>query len=185
VRSEGAGPQGSWTKECRSEGERERETVRLWAQRSYRTQLIQENRLHGDSAYTRKQVTRRLRDGDRPGAHGRPAKQMQLLESWNRRMRRGCGRNQVALRIPKNPKTPPPSSPKPPAFIAKPGGRYNHSPAFHIVDLALIKFRSAVLDSSALISTDTNGPNPVQLGRSTLQAGSLLDLPIPPKPIPL
>jgi hypothetical protein len=41
---------------------------------------------------------------------------------------------------------------KPPAFIAKPGGRYNHSPAFHIVVLAFIKFISAILNSSRSVN---------------------------------
>jgi hypothetical protein len=91
-------------------------------------------------------------------------------------MRRGCGHNPAALRPPK-PKRPP-SSPKPPPFIAKLGGRYHYSPsgAFSIDDLTLIKFISAVLDSPAFISAYTNG-------RSTLQAGSLSDLLILPKSI--
>jgi hypothetical protein len=93
-------------------------------------------------------------------------------------MRRGCGCNQAALRPLENPQKNPPSSPKPPAFIAKPGGRYHYSPsgALSIVDLALIEFISAVLDSPAFMAVYTNG-------RLTLQAGSLSDLLIPPKPI--
>jgi hypothetical protein len=71
------------------------------------------------------------------------------------------------------------SSPKPPAFIDKPRGRYHYLPfgAFSIDDLALIKSISADLDPPAFISAYTNG-------RSTLQAGSPSDLLILPKPIP-
>jgi hypothetical protein len=66
--------QGMWKRG--RERERERREAERW-----RTQRLSETQFDPKTQNVTKRVTRRLRDGGLPGAHGRPAEQMPPLES--------------------------------------------------------------------------------------------------------
>jgi hypothetical protein len=121
-----AGPRGSWTEECWIGGEAAQRTSRCregkpGSRRSARptkprdrgipevrdlTNSTKVRKCAKSRVVTKLQNTRWQRDGDLPGAHGRPTEQKQPLESKETKMRRSSGRNQAALRLPNPQKTP-------------------------------------------------------------------------------
>jgi hypothetical protein len=136
---------------------------------------IVDTEIRQDSDYTRKQVI------TNDGLHGG-------YEMGTCREHTGVPRNKCNLSSPRTgkrgeavaviqqrsvlvkPKRPPLTFSKPLAFIAEPGGRYNHPPsdAFHIADLAFIN--PPTLSLIAFISVDLSRPRFLPVNRPILTA---------------